>query len=143
MRDRGVKPLAVKDQVPIVGELNPVTTAGHHALNVELVLRQALNAFGFEHDNLAALRREKVIRDPVNEEMISGANLKFHDVLALAEGLVAAQRVDFGAGLADHDARTSRVDVDLELLRILTDRDVRQAGMSELADDVRADLDRS
>src|ERR1035441_2227572 len=63
MRGRGVEPLAIEDQVPIVGELNPVTTAGHHALNVELVLRQALNALCFEHDNLAALRREKVIRE--------------------------------------------------------------------------------
>src|ERR1035438_3859150 len=91
MRGRGVETLAVEDQVPVVGELNPVATAGHHAFNVELVLREVVNAFGLEHDDLAALGRMEVIGDPVNKEMISGANLKFHNILALAEGLVAAQ----------------------------------------------------
>ena len=51
---------------------------------------------------------------------------------------VAAQRVHFGARLADHDARPRGVDVDLELVGVLADRDVRQAGVGELADDVLA-----
>src|ERR1019366_476938 len=51
---------------------------------------------------------------------------------------VAAQRVHFGARLADHDARARRVDVDLELLGVLADRDVRQPRVGELVDDVLA-----
>src|ERR1035437_10557336 len=89
MRCRGVETVSVEDQVPVVVELNPVATAGHHALNVELVLREVVDAFGLEHDDFAALRRLEVVRDPVNEEMISGANPEFHNVLAFAEGLVA------------------------------------------------------
>src|ERR1035437_694835 len=91
MRCRGVETVSVEDQVPVGAELNPVATAGHHAFDVELVLRQVVNAFGFKDDNFAALRRAEVVGDPVNKEMISGANPEFHDVLALAEGLVTVQ----------------------------------------------------
>src|SRR5262249_24811801 len=54
---------------------------------------------------------------------------------------IAAQRVDLGAGLADHDPRTGRVDVDLDLVGVLADRDVRQARVGALVLDVRANLD--
>ena len=54
---------------------------------------------------------------------------------------VAPQGVDLGAGLADHDARPRGVDVDLHLGGVLADRDVRQAGVGELARDVVADAD--
>src|SRR6185312_14749127 len=54
---------------------------------------------------------------------------------------IAAQRVDLGARLADHDARPGRVDVDLDLVGVLADRDLRQARVGELADDVLADAD--
>jgi hypothetical protein len=49
------------------------------------------------------------------------------DALAGHPVQVAAQRVDLRAGLADHDARARRVDVDLHLVGVLADRDVRQA----------------
>ena len=62
------------------------------------------------------------------------------DLLAGDPVQVAAQLVDLGAGLADHDARPRRVDVDLHLGGVLADRDVRQAGVREPADDVLADL---
>ena len=54
---------------------------------------------------------------------------------------VLAQGVDLGAGLADHDAGARRVDVDLHLVGVLADRDVGQARVRELVDDVLADLD--
>src|SRR4029078_1435908 len=52
-----------------------------------------------------------------------------------------AERVHLGAGLADHDARPGGVDVDRDLLLVLADVDVRQAGMRELAVDVVTDLE--
>src|SRR5213075_2809420 len=54
---------------------------------------------------------------------------------------IAPQGVDLAAGLADHDAGTGRVDVDLDLVGVLADRDVAQAGVRELAGDVIADRD--
>jgi hypothetical protein len=53
---------------------------------------------------------------------------------------ITAKLIDLGTGLADHDARTRSVDVDLNLVRVLADRDVRQAGVREPSDDVLADL---
>ena len=54
---------------------------------------------------------------------------------------VAPQSIHFSARLADHDAGPGRVDVDLEVVGVLADRDVRQAGVRELLHDVLADLD--
>jgi hypothetical protein len=51
------------------------------------------------------------------------------------------ERVDFDTGLADDDARASRVDVDGDPLLVLADQDVGQARVRKLADDVLADLD--
>jgi hypothetical protein len=51
---------------------------------------------------------------------------------------VLAQRVHFGTGLADDDARTGGVDVHGDFAAAL-DRDVGQAGMRELVFDVVAD----
>src|SRR5204863_1243101 len=42
--------------------------------------------------------------------------------------------------LADDDARAGRVDVDLDLVRVLADRDLGQAGVAELLLDVIADV---
>ena len=53
---------------------------------------------------------------------------------------VTPQLVDLGARLADHDAGARRVDVDLDLGGVLADRDVRQPGVGQPADDVLADL---
>ena len=50
-----------------------------------------------------------------------------------------AQRIDFGAALADHDARPCGVDVDGDGVLVLADDDARQAGVGELAQDVRTD----
>src|SRR4051794_12823365 len=52
---------------------------------------------------------------------------------------VTPQRVDLGAGLADHDAGAGGVDVDFRLAGVLADRDVRQAGVRQLVRDVVAD----
>jgi hypothetical protein len=51
---------------------------------------------------------------------------------------VAAQLVDLRARLADHDPGPGGVDVDLDLGGVLADRDVRQPGVREAADDVPA-----
>jgi hypothetical protein len=50
-----------------------------------------------------------------------------------------AQGVDFAAGLADDDAGAGGVDVHSDLAAAL-DRDVREAGVGKLVDDVVADL---
>ena len=54
---------------------------------------------------------------------------------------IAPQRVDFGARLADHDPGPGGVDVDLEFVGVLADRDLRQPRVGELADDVLAHAD--
>jgi hypothetical protein len=54
---------------------------------------------------------------------------------------LAPERVDLGAGLADHDPRPRRVDVDRDPLLVLADEDVGEARVPELAVDVVADLD--
>src|SRR5262249_60737778 len=50
-------------------------------------------------------------------------------------------RVGLDAGLADHDPRAGRVDVDRDPLRVLADQDVRQARVRELLVDVLPDAD--
>ena len=52
-----------------------------------------------------------------------------------------AQRIHLGAGLADHDAGPGGVDVDRDLLLVLSDMQVGQAGMRQLGGDVIADLE--
>src|SRR6185437_6172693 len=54
---------------------------------------------------------------------------------------VTPQGIHFGARLADHDAGPGGVDIDLEVVGVLADCDVREAGVRELAHDVLADLD--
>jgi hypothetical protein len=54
---------------------------------------------------------------------------------------VTPEGVDLAARLADHDAGPRRVDVHLDLVRVLADRDVRQARVRELVRDVVADVD--
>src|SRR3712207_7750103 len=51
--------------------------------------------------------------------------LSLHDALPIYPVQVAAQRVDLRAGLADHDAGPGGGDVDLDLVGVLADRDVR------------------
>src|SRR4029079_2120508 len=63
------------------------------------------------------------------------------DLLARDAVQILAQGVDLAAGLADHDARTSGVDVDLHFVVVLADRDVAQARVGELVDDVATDRD--
>ena len=61
------------------------------------------------------------------------------DLLAGDPVKVTSKLIDLRARLADHDARPRRVDVDLHLGGVLADRDVRQAGVRQTADDVLAD----
>ena len=61
------------------------------------------------------------------------------DVLLRHRMQLAPQRVDLGAGLADHDARARGVDVDRDPLLVLADEDVGQARVRELVVDVLAD----
>ena len=48
VRRRGVETFSVDAQVSVIIELNAVAAHGHHALDVELVLRKVVDAFGFE-----------------------------------------------------------------------------------------------
>src|SRR5436190_24402988 len=52
---------------------------------------------------------------------------------------LASERVHLRTALADHDARPGGVDVDLDLVRVLADRDLGQAGVTQLRVDVIAD----
>src|SRR5207248_2579553 len=61
------------------------------------------------------------------------------DVLLGQRVQVTPQRIDLDAGLADHDPRPRRVDVDGDPLLVLADQDVGQARVRELGVDVLAD----
>src|SRR5205085_7906950 len=63
------------------------------------------------------------------------------DVLLGERMQVAPQRVYLDTGLADHDPRPRRVDVDCDPLLVLADQDVGQARVRELVVDVLADAD--
>jgi hypothetical protein len=71
---------------------------------------------------------------PLDLEDVDLDGLAGHAVEVLAQG------VDLRPRLADDDARPRRVDVDLDLVGVLADRDVGEPGVCELADDVPADL---
>jgi hypothetical protein len=82
------------------------------------------------------------LRDELRVEL-GALDLEDVDLDLLARDLVQvlAQGVDLAAGLPDHDAGTRGADVDLHLVGVLLDRDVRETGVRELLDDVLADLD--
>jgi hypothetical protein len=54
---------------------------------------------------------------------------------------ILAQGIHLGPRFADHDARPGSANVHFDLVGVLLDRDVREAGVRELARDVIADLD--
>src|SRR5206468_8595369 len=88
----------------------------------------------------------QLLRDRLRDELgVKLGTLDLEDVdldlLARHPVEVPAQGVDLAAGLADHDARARGVDVHLHLVGVLADRDVRQAGVRELAGEVAADRD--
>src|SRR5262249_18678781 len=94
-----------------------------------------------EGDAVLELLRDR-LRDELRVELgpldlvdVDVDGLVGHAVDLLAEG------VHLDPGLADHDARPRRVNVDRDPLRVLADQDVGQARMLELAVDVLADLD--
>jgi hypothetical protein len=60
------------------------------------------------------------------------------DLLARDPVQVTPQLVDLGARLADHDPGPCGVDVDLDLGDVLADRDVREPGVRQPADDMSA-----
>ena len=53
--------------MPVIANLDLVATHGHHALDVELVLRQRLDSPGLEDDDLAPVRSSKVIGYPIDK----------------------------------------------------------------------------
>ena len=110
------------------GDLNlDALGAGPHRARERALHRAA------EGDTVLQLLGDR-LRDEARVEL-GALDLKDVDLDLLAGDLVqvAAQLVDFGAGLADHDPRTRRVDVDLNLVRVLADRDVRQARVRRAA----------
>ena len=67
-------------------------------LDVKLVCRDSIqlpllfgNSLGLENHDFTALRRTKIVCEPVNEQMVTGADLQFHDVLALGVNMVGVE----------------------------------------------------
>lgn len=84
VRRRGIQPLAVDEEMPVVADLHAFAGLHHHALDVKLILRESLDAFGFKHDDFAALRLAEIVSEPVHEQVVARADLHhFHDVIAL------------------------------------------------------------
>ena len=54
VRRTGIQVFAVNDQMPVVADLDFIAGQRHEALDVKLILRQAVNALGFKYDDLAA-----------------------------------------------------------------------------------------
>src|SRR4051812_22673790 len=55
------------------------------AFNVELVLRQAVDVFGLEDDDLAAFGLAEIVSHPINEQMVAADNAQLDQVFALFE----------------------------------------------------------
>ena len=58
-------------RVPVFADADGLAAQTYETFDVELVLRQVVDALGREHDDLAALGRTEVVGYPVNKEMIS------------------------------------------------------------------------
>src|ERR1041385_8722189 len=86
-----IEPLSIDSKMPVVANLNALTPQSDQAFDVELILRQSGNAFGFEHNDFPALRWTKVIGDAVHEKMIAIDDAQLHHLLALLEILVLPQ----------------------------------------------------
>src|SRR5438105_10780935 len=94
-----------------------------------------------EADAVLELLRDR-LGDQLRVELgpLDLVDVDVHGLVRHAVDLLA-ERVDLDAGLADHDPRPRRVDVDRDPLSVLPDQDVRQARVRELVLDVLADLD--
>src|SRR6266496_1999705 len=82
MRRRSIETSAVDYQVAIPADLDPLTANGDQTFDIELILRQIIDPFGFENNDFTASRWREVISKPIHEEMVSGIYLESHDVLA-------------------------------------------------------------
>lgn len=87
-----IEPFAVDDEMTIVANLNLFVTHGDHALNVELVIAQAVYAFGFEHNDFTAFGVAEIIGEAVHKQMVAAGDLYF------IEGFAGFE--DSGIGLA-------------------------------------------
>src|SRR5262249_4219522 len=87
MRHGGIQTLAVNEQMAVVTDLDLFTAHCHHAFDVELVLPQALNPFGFKHNDLATFGGPEIVCNPVHEQVVSSHYLQFHNVFTLAKRL--------------------------------------------------------
>src|SRR6266704_5971135 len=95
MRGGSIQPLSIEHEVTVIADTYLVSAQNHQALDVELVLRQAVNSFGLENDDLAKGRFAEVVSDAIDEEMIAADDLDFDDVFAFFEfaGIDAAHAV--------------------------------------------------
>src|SRR5262249_60853876 len=85
MRSRGVQPMPINDQMPIISNLNMFATHCYHAFDIELVLLKALDAFSGKNNNLTAFGGNEIIAQPIDEQMISRNDPKADNWLAFMD----------------------------------------------------------
>src|SRR2546425_7008517 len=73
--------------MPIISNANPLAAEGHKAFDIELVLGQHFNAFGFENDDFTTLGPPKIIAHAVDEQMVAGEDLEFEDIFTFLKFL--------------------------------------------------------
>src|SRR5262249_7569225 len=78
---------AINDEMTVVSYLHLLASHSDHALNIELVLDESLDAFGFKDDDLSALRWPEIVAHAVHEQMVTGPYPQVYDVFTGVKGL--------------------------------------------------------
>src|SRR6266542_70364 len=87
MKRSGVQTFPVNNQMPIISDSNPLAAQSHQPFDVKLVLRQHVDAFGFENDDFSTLGPPEIIGYAVDEQMVAGEDLQFDNIFAFLESL--------------------------------------------------------
>src|SRR5579859_5355847 len=75
----------------IVTDLDLFVPQSHQALDIKLVLAQALDPGRGEHDDFSSLRWSKIVTHSIDEEMVSRADPQLDNILSGVKELPAVQ----------------------------------------------------
>mgnify|MGYP003348663214 CR=1 FL=1 len=86
-RRAGVQSATVNTQMPVVTDGYLLASQSDQALDVKLILRQAFDAFGLEHNDFPSFGTPKVVAETIDEEMVAAGDPELDDVFAFPERL--------------------------------------------------------
>jgi len=82
MRCGGVQPFVVDAEMAVVADPDVLATESHQAFDVELILRERIDAFGLKDDDFAAFGFAEVVSEPIDKQMVAGDDLELDQVVA-------------------------------------------------------------